>query len=376
MRIGINTGEAVVALGARPEQGEGIVTGDVVNTASRLQGAAPVGGIAVGEQTYRATERVFDYEPLEPVAVEGQGGAARALPGAAARGRFGIDVTRTHATPLVGRELEKALLIGTFERAGAAALRASSSRSSASRASARAGWCAELFAYVEEQPELVELAAGPLPALRRGHRLLGARRDRQGRGGILESDSPEEARRSSSARLPADEPERRGCRARLAPLVGVEAGEPAAQEESFTAWRRFLEALAAEPEPCWCSRTCTGPTRRCSRSSSTWPTGRRACRCSSCAPPARSCTSAIPTGRRRSATRRRSTSRRSPTRRRPSSSRLARSSGRLPAETSGRSLERAGGNPLYAEEFVRLLADRGELADGRAEVSCRTRCRR
>ena len=43
VRIGINTGEAVVALGARPEQGEGFVTGDVVNTASRLQGVAPGG---------------------------------------------------------------------------------------------------------------------------------------------------------------------------------------------------------------------------------------------------------------------------------------------------------------------------------------------
>ena len=49
VRIGIGTGEAVVALGARPEVGEGIVTGDVVNTASRLQGAAPVDGIAVSE---------------------------------------------------------------------------------------------------------------------------------------------------------------------------------------------------------------------------------------------------------------------------------------------------------------------------------------
>ena len=72
MRVGINTGEAVVALGARPEQGEGFVTGDVVNTASRLQGAAPVNGVAVSEQTYRATERVFDWEPLEPVAVKGK----------------------------------------------------------------------------------------------------------------------------------------------------------------------------------------------------------------------------------------------------------------------------------------------------------------
>src|SRR6476469_6940934 len=58
VRIGINTGEAVVALDARPEAGEGIVTGDVVNTASRLQGAAPADGIAVSELTYRVTERI------------------------------------------------------------------------------------------------------------------------------------------------------------------------------------------------------------------------------------------------------------------------------------------------------------------------------
>ena len=49
VRVGVNTGEAVVALGARPEQGEGIVTGDVVNTASRLQGGAPVDGVAVSD---------------------------------------------------------------------------------------------------------------------------------------------------------------------------------------------------------------------------------------------------------------------------------------------------------------------------------------
>ena len=70
--MGINTGEAVVAVGARPEQGEGLVTGDVVNTAARIQSAAPVNGVAVGEQTYRATSHVFEYEPLEPVAVKGK----------------------------------------------------------------------------------------------------------------------------------------------------------------------------------------------------------------------------------------------------------------------------------------------------------------
>ena len=107
VRVGINTGEAVVALGARPEQGEGIVTGDVVNTASRLQGAAPVNGVAVSEQTYRATERVFEWERARAGDGQGQGGAARALAAAAAAGALRLGRDPPHATPLVGRELEK-----------------------------------------------------------------------------------------------------------------------------------------------------------------------------------------------------------------------------------------------------------------------------
>src|SRR6266508_3034157 len=51
VRAAVNTGEAVVTLGARPEHGEGFVTGDVVNVASRLQGVAPVGGVVVGDVT-------------------------------------------------------------------------------------------------------------------------------------------------------------------------------------------------------------------------------------------------------------------------------------------------------------------------------------
>src|SRR5438093_12534587 len=48
LRIAVNTGEALVALGARPALGESMVAGDVVNTASRLQQAAPVNGVIVG----------------------------------------------------------------------------------------------------------------------------------------------------------------------------------------------------------------------------------------------------------------------------------------------------------------------------------------
>ena len=68
VRVGVNTGEALVLLGARPGHGEGMAAGDVVNTAARLQAAAPVNGILVGERTFRATQTVIDYRAAEPVA--------------------------------------------------------------------------------------------------------------------------------------------------------------------------------------------------------------------------------------------------------------------------------------------------------------------
>src|SRR6266851_3661856 len=54
LRMGITTGEALVALDADPAEGEGVASGDVVNTASRLQSAAPVNGILTDETTYRS----------------------------------------------------------------------------------------------------------------------------------------------------------------------------------------------------------------------------------------------------------------------------------------------------------------------------------
>ena len=72
VRIGITTGEALVSLDARPEAGEGMASGDVVNTAARLQAAAPINGILVDETTYRATERAIDFEEAEPVEAKGK----------------------------------------------------------------------------------------------------------------------------------------------------------------------------------------------------------------------------------------------------------------------------------------------------------------
>ena len=71
-RIGVNTGEALVMLDARPSEGEWSAAGDVMNTAARIESAAPVDGILVGEQTYRATSDVFEYRDAEPIAAKGK----------------------------------------------------------------------------------------------------------------------------------------------------------------------------------------------------------------------------------------------------------------------------------------------------------------
>src|SRR5204862_287316 len=72
LRIGITTGEALIALGSRPSEGEGMASGDVVNTAARLQTAAPVNGIVVGAATYRATRHAITYRELPAVQAKGK----------------------------------------------------------------------------------------------------------------------------------------------------------------------------------------------------------------------------------------------------------------------------------------------------------------
>ena len=90
-------------------QTEGVV-GDVVNTASRLQGVAPAGGVVVGEATFRATRRLFDYEELGPVRVKGKADPVPVWRLLGARSRTGVEAGRRPAPRFVGREAELDLL--------------------------------------------------------------------------------------------------------------------------------------------------------------------------------------------------------------------------------------------------------------------------
>jgi class 3 adenylate cyclase/tetratricopeptide (TPR) repeat protein len=362
VRVGIDTGEAVVAVDARPELGEGFVTGDVVNTASRLQGVAPVNGVAVSEQTYRQTERVFEYEVLEPVTVKGKAEPLPIFRPLRARAEFGRDVTRTHATPLVGRDLEKSSLVGTFERA----LQQRSCQLVALVGEPGVGksrMCAELLRHVDARSELVRWRQGRCLPYGDGIAFWALGEIVKAECGILESDTPEQAAAKLDRAVPEGDPERAWLLARLAPLVGAPA-EPAAQAEGFAAWRRFCESLAAErttvlvfedlhwADPAllgflehladWAEGVpllllCTARPELYERHPTFGANARNGQRIN-LAPLSEAETAQLV------------------------STLLQRAV--LPAETQRALLERSGGNPLYAEEFVRLLADRGQLGEG------------
>src|SRR5260370_36757816 len=71
VRIGIATGEVIVTHGNKAEEGKGIAWGDVLHTAARIESAAPVNGILVGEETYRASPHAIEYRQHESIAAKG-----------------------------------------------------------------------------------------------------------------------------------------------------------------------------------------------------------------------------------------------------------------------------------------------------------------
>jgi class 3 adenylate cyclase/tetratricopeptide (TPR) repeat protein len=363
VRAAVNSGEAVVALGARPEGGESIVTGDVVNTAARLQAIAPVGGVVVGELTRRASRHVIEYDRLEPVALKGK---AEPVPVWQATG-IAVDVEQAAPTPFVGRDHDLALLKETYTRT----LRESSLQLVTVAGEPGVGktrLVTELRRFIEEQPKIAIWRPGRCLPYGEGITFWALGEIVKAQAGIIESDGPDDAAEKLAVTVEAvveDASERGWFNARLAPLVGArvldesEAAERA--ESSFTAWRRFLEAIAAQ-QPLvlvledlhwadvalldfvqhladWVSGVpllviCTARPELYERRPD-WGGGKRNSTTISLSP-----LTGEETARLLSAL-------------------LSRAV--LPAETQAALLERAGGNPLYAEEFVRMLTDRGIL---------------
>jgi len=250
IRTAVNTGEALVALDARAVEGEGMVSGDVVNTTARLQSAAPVNGILVGEGTYRATRHAIDYREASPVEAKGKTEPVKVWEAVAARARFGSDVEQKLRTPLVGRERERSLLADALAHA-----RTEQSAQLVTLVGVpgigKSRLVAELFQITESDPDLISWRQGR--SLPYGERVsfwaLGE--IVKAHAGILESDDTATAEEKLAAMVEAlseDEREREWLARHTRPLVGLEGAERTEREEAFAAWRRLLEA-AAEQRP-------------------------------------------------------------------------------------------------------------------------------
>jgi class 3 adenylate cyclase/tetratricopeptide (TPR) repeat protein len=113
-RAAVNTGEAIVSVG-HARGGGALATGDVVNTASRLQTAAPPGRLVVGAETYRASRNAIRYEELEPFSAKGKADSIAAW--LAVEAATGPAERPLGQAPLVGRDRELELLRSVWSRA-------------------------------------------------------------------------------------------------------------------------------------------------------------------------------------------------------------------------------------------------------------------
>jgi class 3 adenylate cyclase/tetratricopeptide (TPR) repeat protein len=362
VRIAVNTGEALVVLGARPAEGEGMAAGDVVNATARLQAAAPVNGVLVGETTYRATRDVVEYAEHEPVAAKGKSEPIPVWEAVQVRSRLGMDVERA-TLPLVGRTRELGVIVDAFERA-------KSEREPqlvtlvGVPGIGKSRLVGAFFSHLEGAPDLVWWRQGRALPYGDGVSFWAVAEMVKAQAGIEENDPPDVCAaklRASVEQLVADEAEREWVTDYLLPLVGVD--NPNAGGDSAPAWRTFFESLA-ERRPLvmvfedmhwaddglldfidhlvdWATGVpilviATARPELLDRRQ-TWGGGKLNVSTIALTPLSDEEAAQIIHGVLDQAV--------------------------LPAETQHALLERAGGNPLYAEQFARLYTERGSADD-------------
>jgi DNA-binding SARP family transcriptional activator len=366
-RIAVATGEAHVTLGGLATEGEPVAVGNVVNTAARLQVAAPVNGVLVSEKTFQATRHAIEYREAGPVAAKGKSAPIKAWEAIRVLAQPGVDLSRHHS-PFIGRERELAVL------------------------QERLAWAAS-----ECSPQLVTILGVPgIGKTRLVSELQQATAEadqpprwRQGRSlpygegvsfwalgemvkaeaGILESDATQmvdRKLRKAVRRMVEDPAEARRIATYLGALIGLGGEEPATADrrgETFAAWRHFLEALADErplvllfEDLHWADDAlldfvdelvdrvsgvpllvlATARPELLERRPG-WAGGKPSALTLSLSPLSESDTARL------------------------IAALLERSM--LPAEPHEALLDRIGGNPLYAEQFCRMLAEKGRLEE-------------
>jgi len=243
-RAGVLTGEAAVTIGA---EGEGMVAGDLVNTASRIQSIAPPGTAYVGDSTRRATEQTIAYEDAGSHELTGKSGlfplwrALRVVSGA--RGAL---KSQGLEAPFVGRDRElrlvKELFHGSADNGTAHLV---SITGVAGIGKSRLAW--EFFKYFDGLPQTTYWHRGRCLSYGEGVTYWALADMVRMRCRISEDEpagSAHEKLRAVLVEHIVDEEERRFVEPRVAHLLGLEDGPRFAREDLFSAWRVFFERLA------------------------------------------------------------------------------------------------------------------------------------
>jgi len=247
VRIAVTTGEAIVQLDRSDRDREGII-GDVVNTASRLEGVAEPGTVVVDERTQAGARSTIEFAPLPDVTVKGKAEPLKIWKAIQARSRLGGYIEEETATPFVGRQSELDLLVTRFER---------SQRESATELVTIIGepgvgktrLLTEFRQVIDDLPDIVWWRQGRCLPYGEGITFWAIGEVLKAHAGILDSDSPAtvDAKLDSAVGALITDPVRGSwVRARIGALVGGDPGdEGAAQTELFAALVRFFEAMAA-----------------------------------------------------------------------------------------------------------------------------------
>jgi class 3 adenylate cyclase/tetratricopeptide (TPR) repeat protein len=247
VRIAVNTGPALVSLDADPGRGEGLIAGDVINTASRLQTVAPVNGVLVGDQCYRATRHAVVYAEREAVDAKGKAQPVPVWEALETKRRLGSAAELEPHTPFVGRDRELHALRDAFERAR-------HEREPqlvtlvAAPGSGKSRLVYELSQLLDEDPDPISWRQGRCLSYGQGVSFWALADIVKAEAKILDNDSPQVAGEKLSAGvhslLPAADAA--WVEGWLRPLIGLARPDTlhGAQDQTFPAWRRFLEAIA------------------------------------------------------------------------------------------------------------------------------------
>jgi tetratricopeptide (TPR) repeat protein len=247
-RAGVLTGEAAVTLGA---SGEGMVAGDLVNTASRIQAAAPPGAVYVGERTRRTTDAAVVYEDAGTHDLKGKPEPLplwRALRVVAMVG--GRQRSTGLEAPFVGRDAELRTVKELFHQsAEGRKAHMVSVIGVAGIGKSRLSW--EFWKYIDGLRETVRWHRGRCLAYGEGVTYWALAEMVRSRAGIVEGEDQASARQklhSTVEEFVPDTEERGWIEPRLAHLLALEDRTARDPEDLFGAWRRFFERIA-EREP-------------------------------------------------------------------------------------------------------------------------------